>query len=90
MLASVRVTATSSGAPAKTTSPPIQGVNATGTGRSSATPSQRDHAHLRPNTSAPNGRTKNPTPNSARLESNASVSLPGGKNSRPKVEASVP
>ena len=45
---------------------------------------------IRPNTSAPNGRTEKPTPNSARLERKPAVSLPGGKNSRPKKAASVP
>ena len=45
---------------------------------------------IRPNTSAPSGRTPKPAPNVARLASSAARSLPGGKNSSPKKTASVP
>src|SRR5262249_10610249 len=44
----------------------------------------------RPNTRAPNGRTANPTPNSARLDRNAIVGSPAGKNRSPIVSARMP
>ena len=45
---------------------------------------------MRPNTSAPSGRTPKPAPKVARLARSAARSLPGGKNSSPKNTASEP
>ena len=39
---------------------------------------------MRPNTMAPNGRTRNPAAYAANAESSAAVWLPGGKNSAAK------
>ena len=44
---------------------------------------------MRPNTSAPNGRTRKPAAYAANAESSAAVSLPGGKNSAAKNGAST-
>ena len=45
---------------------------------------------MRPNTSAPSGRTAKPAPNVASVFRNAAVSLDPGKNSGARIGASVP
>jgi len=44
---------------------------------------------MRPNTSAPNGRTRKPAAYVTNADSNAAVALPAGKNSDAKNGASV-
>jgi hypothetical protein len=45
---------------------------------------------MRPNTSAPSGRTAKPAPNVANVFRNAAVSLELGKNKGARIGASVP
>ena len=44
---------------------------------------------MRPNTSAPKGRTRKPAAYAAKADSSAAVWLPGGKNSAAKKGASI-